>query len=380
MNILFNDLIQNSDAPKELKSSSLADRYEYENEIPINFDKPYRFNSIGIGNTDAETITIKMQYEGINWTPTTLPSSANWYSVAYGNGKFVAIAYYSNKAAYSTDGINWTETTMPSSGNWWGFTYGNGKFVAIATSNSNKAAYSLDGITWIAATMPSIANWHSVAYGNGKFVTASYGSTKAAYSTDGINWTETTMPSSANWYSVAYGNDMFVSIADNGNQAAFSNDIYSHTLNISGNGLYLFPESETRLVKIKCDGSYIGRIAMGNAVNLKTSIPKEPTLVSTNKPRVTLSGQVIDGLGGYDYWRVSLDTRYKIDKEKMEEIIKGFPSLSRGLPLFVSFEDEGERLPFTRLYCNDTNQQQLSFESSINKSLFSRRFIFEERF
>jgi hypothetical protein len=151
-------------------------------------------------------------------------------------------------------------------------------------------------------------------------------------------------------------------------------------VDISTNGLYLFPETNAYDILIKCDGSYIGRIALGKAVNLKTSISKEPTLVSTNSPRITLSGQVIDGLNGYNYWRVSLDTRYKIDKEKMKEIIKGFPSLSRGLPMFVSFEDEKERLPFERLYVNDTNQQELSFESSINKNLFSRRWIFEERF
>ena len=42
-----------------------------------------------------------------------LPVSANWYSVCYGNGKFVAVAYNSTIAAYSTDGINWTQTTLP---------------------------------------------------------------------------------------------------------------------------------------------------------------------------------------------------------------------------------------------------------------------------
>jgi hypothetical protein len=89
---------------------------------------------------------------------------------------------------------------------------------------------------------------------------------------------------------------------------------------------------------------------------------------------------VIEGLGGYNYWRVSLDTRYKIGNDKMSEIIKGFPQLSRGLPMFISFEDEKDRLPFNRLYVNDTSQQELSFESSINKNLFSRRFVFEERF
>ena len=85
---------------------------------------------------------LEVQYTlGVDWWITTLPESANWYSVAYGNGKFVAVASGSNKAACSTDGIAWTSVTLPSSANWRSVAYGNGKFVAVA-SGSNKAAYS----------------------------------------------------------------------------------------------------------------------------------------------------------------------------------------------------------------------------------------------
>jgi hypothetical protein len=101
---------------------------------------------------------------GINWTAATLPSSAYWQSVTYGNGRFVAVAYYSNKAAYSTDGINWTAATLPSSAYWYGVTYGNDKFVAVANGR-NIAAYSTDGINWAAATLPSSTGWQSVTYG-----------------------------------------------------------------------------------------------------------------------------------------------------------------------------------------------------------------------
>jgi hypothetical protein len=159
-------------------------------------------------------------------------------------------------------------------------------------------------------------------------------------------------------------------------------DVFFETHEFTRNGLYMFEKEYKNIKQINLifSGTYIGRVGTGYAINLKTSIPKEPTLVSTAKPRVTLSGQVITGLGGYNYWRVSLDTRYKIDKEKLNEIIKGFPTLSKGFPLFVSFEEEKRRLPFERLYVNDRNQQELSFESSINKTLFSRRWNFEERF
>ena len=53
----------------------------------------------------------------------------------------MAVASGSDKAAYSTDGVTWTAATLPSSGYWYSVAYGGGKFVAVAY-NSNKAAYS----------------------------------------------------------------------------------------------------------------------------------------------------------------------------------------------------------------------------------------------
>jgi hypothetical protein len=147
------------------------------------------------------------------------------------------------------------------------------------------------------------------------------------------------------------------------------------------NGLYMLEKvyENIKQVRLVFSGTYIGRIGTGYAINLKTAIAKEPTLVSTTKPRITLSGQSIQGLGGYNYWRISVDTRYKIDKDKLQNIIDGYKVLSKGYPMFISFDNE-DKLPIDRIYANDTNQQALSFESSINRPLFSRRFIFEERY
>jgi len=156
------------------------------------------------------------------WIGTVLPSSVDWISVAYGNGKFVSIARNSNKAAYSTDGITWTETALPSSGAWQCVSYGGGKFIAVEAVG-NKAAYSTDGITWTELSMPSSEAWRSVAYGNGKFVAIAYNSNKSAYSTDGITWAETALPFSGAWISVAYGGGKFVAVAT-GNKSAYSTD------------------------------------------------------------------------------------------------------------------------------------------------------------
>jgi hypothetical protein len=160
-----------------------------------------------------------------------------------------------------------------------------------------------------------------------------------------------------------------------------SNNVYYEGYPFNRNGLYMLEREykDIKQINLVFSGTYIGRFATGYAINLKTAIPKEPTLVSTNKPRVTLSGQSILGLGGFNYWRISVDTRYKIDKDKLNNIIEGYKVLSKGYPMFISFDDE-EKLPIDRMYANDKNQQELGFESSINKPLYSRRFIFEERF
>ena len=94
-------------------------------------------------------------YDGINWTTKdNSVTSANWYSVCYGNGKFVAVAYNNSKIAYSYDGINWTtKDNSVTSAYWYSVCYGNGKFVAV--SSSDKIAYSFD--SFIKTDYPIIA-------------------------------------------------------------------------------------------------------------------------------------------------------------------------------------------------------------------------------
>ena len=184
--------------------------------------------------------------DGINWTASTLPKYIEWYSVTYGDDKFVAVANSMSEAAYSTDGINWTSSKLPGLASWYSVTYGDDKFVAVA--NNNNAAYSTDGINWTASTLPSSANWRSVTYGDGKFVVVAYGSNKAAYSTDGINWTASTMPSSADWLSVTYGDGKFVVVATDSNVSAVFNlpydKCYTDTANpTTSSTVYSEPET-----------------------------------------------------------------------------------------------------------------------------------------
>ena len=153
-------------------------------DIPMNsrgFDKNGRYGAgipsdIGFcRNIKGESI-IEM-IEG-----TISETNRDWYSVCYGNGKFVAVAYNSNIFAYSYDGITWTEITISETNRvWYSVCYGNGKFVAVVYS-SNIFAYSYDGITWTEGTISETSrNWNSVCYGNDKFVAISNGSNIFAY-------------------------------------------------------------------------------------------------------------------------------------------------------------------------------------------------------
>ena len=154
-------------------------------------------------------------------------TSRRWYSVCYGNGKYVAVAYNSNYFAYSTDGITWTEGTISNTRrNWESVCYGNDKFVTVAWNYSH-FAYSIDGINWTEGTISNTSRyWSSVCYGNDKFVVVGSNS-YFAYSTDGINWTEGTISStSRNWYSVCYGNDKFVAISSNNGSSSNVNGKY----------------------------------------------------------------------------------------------------------------------------------------------------------
>lgn len=234
----------------------------------------------------------------------SLPASRSWCSVAYGNGRFVAIAgkhpesYYSvtatNKGAYSTDGgTTWTETTMTSSNVTWNkIDYFKGKFIASnqnyytdglyyssdggetwnkctitgnffsgtfqqichsddvifafssgASPSACSLARSTDGINWTTYQIFGMSAYtpiYGVAYGDGKLVAAT--GDGLYYSTDGgENWTATNNKIPTGiTRNIVYGNDMFVAVASDGN-AGYSTDGINWTINSSkGNKAYIY--------------------------------------------------------------------------------------------------------------------------------------------
>jgi hypothetical protein len=148
-----------------------------------------------------------------------------------------------------------------------------------------------------------------------------------------------------------------------------------------GNGLYILPKIiNTSRISVSTNSGFIGRLGAGLGIRIPTAIAKEPSFVSTSEPRVTLSGQVIPGAGGYNYRKLSLDSRYKITEEAVNEIIAGYKTAGQGYPYFIDLSDESYKLPFTKFYANETGQRSMTLQGGIMRYLYSKRFEFEERF
>lgn len=160
--------------------------------------------------------------DGITWTNATLPADLEWTSVTYADNKFVAVAGNSIAVYYSTDAITWASTTI-SEVQGQGFSsvaYGDGKFVAVQRQflnegetnyNTSEFVYSTNGISWTRSTMPINGHWGSIAYGNDRFVALVYsGTVVAAYSTNGIVWSGGSNALAVNTNILVYGGGKFI--------------------------------------------------------------------------------------------------------------------------------------------------------------------------
>ncbi len=162
------------------------------------------------------------------WSLQTTPVDANWSSVAYGNGTFVAVASWSTGARVMTspDGITWTARTAAEANSWESVAYGNGLFVAVANSGTHRVQTSPDGITWTYQNATEQNDWRSVTYGNGLFVAvAQWGSDRVMTSTDGITWAARAIQGDVPLRSVAYGNNLFVAVGFNGEVMTSQNGV-----------------------------------------------------------------------------------------------------------------------------------------------------------
>ena len=131
------------------------------------------FMTVNSGNNGCYIST-----NGTSWSATgVLPSSSTWSCLAYGTGPKIWVslaggATPTNIVAYSTsNGTSWLQTTLPISANWTSVTWGNNRFVAVA-QGSSAVIYSTNGINWTQSPTGLITSyaWNNIKYGQGTFL------------------------------------------------------------------------------------------------------------------------------------------------------------------------------------------------------------------
>ena len=151
-----------------------------------------------------------------------------WKGIVRGDDKFVmvsGISYGNSYAAYSPDGETWAMGSGMPAASWTEVAYGNGRYVAVALNDVNNPSgpvimSSEDGINWQEVTYENSTghNWKSITYGAGYFVAVGdhSDSRKIAYSKDGINWEFANTPQSNSMNCVRFAGDRFVAVSSSG--------------------------------------------------------------------------------------------------------------------------------------------------------------------
>lgn len=174
-------------------------------------------NGIFVGVRQNSQFTSSYSQDGVNWSTSSNTNFTHFSygAVTYGNGMFVALGEEANASLYSTNGIDWNASAAVL-GRFYSVAYGNKRFVAVGLSG--KYAISYDGITWSTGTLlnPSIT-YRDITYANGLFVAvgavgAVGGTSAIVTSPDGINWTGRTVSSIGNLYAITYGDGKFIAV------------------------------------------------------------------------------------------------------------------------------------------------------------------------
>lgn len=147
-----------------------------------------------------------------SWTERTSPKDYTLYSIAWGDGTWVAVGENDGSNCYvitsTDDGVTWTERTLPGqdSGSLTMnvVVYGNGVFVAGGgTDGSNVDLYtSTDGITWTErdGVTDAFRDTRALVWDEtiGLFYLNTWHQTEIWTSPNGIAWTARTMPDTYN--------------------------------------------------------------------------------------------------------------------------------------------------------------------------------------
>jgi hypothetical protein len=141
---------------------------------------------VGFGSTPAKIYT---SADGTGWAQRAadlLPIGTSVFSIAFGNGRFVALTG-NQRALTSTDGINWTSHTLPATPAFTRIRFLAGQFYATSSLYGATSYSSTDGVIWSAVSAsfgPNLLNNQSSTGGYPHF--ALNGSTVVAVGPQGM--------------------------------------------------------------------------------------------------------------------------------------------------------------------------------------------------
>ena len=168
---------------------------------------------------------------GTTWTTMTMPSSAYYSSLAYGNGKWVALNG-SNTIFYSTNGTTWSTTTFSNGRSYayvaFGVASGNGTGYFVTSNNQGSTPYTMpystDGVTWnFGVQVGSNFSWSACAYSNGCWVVGD-GSPTSYYTTNpSSSWSSFSLYTTPNPPNFAYGNGKWVTLNNGSSNGQYVN-------------------------------------------------------------------------------------------------------------------------------------------------------------
>ena len=108
--------------------------------------------------------------DGSSWESAQATEDNNWFSVAYGDGVWIAVTPNgTNQVMRSTDGgATWSGVAAAEDNGWSSVAYGDGVWIAVSENGTNRVMRSTDGgLNWSAVAATANNGWWSVAYGDG---------------------------------------------------------------------------------------------------------------------------------------------------------------------------------------------------------------------
>ena len=173
--------------------------------------------------------------DSVTWnTGVSLPSSSTWTDVTQGAGKFVAVAYNTDKLAVRQT-LTWSAETLPSTDQWGYIFYAKNKFIVNVNNGTKYLSSPIDLQTWTTGTLPSNSTWINMQYGKDNYLIAINGSSNYATSSDLSTWTLRSNSNTLSYKQVAFINNQFFLVAETTDKLLYSSDAINwSTATLSG--------------------------------------------------------------------------------------------------------------------------------------------------